>query len=312
MYRVLSLFFIVFPSLVAANTCAVNDDEKVSCNTDQAIDQSTCLNIGCCWAPVPFNEGVPHCYKSGVSASGYELAYLTANQNGFSGQLTFLGNDVAVSTYGPSLQTLSLEVVALSASSVEIKIADATQTRWEIPESIIPRPTPTGNLASAGFQFVYTSSPFSFQIVRSEDQQVVFDFQSTNFLFKDQYIEFETISNNVNSTIFGLGESTRLAQAWPVPSLITLWAADEPAHNFNTNLYGSYPVYFQLLPNGRANGAVLFNSNGMDVTLLENAINYKVIGGVVDLVVFIGPTPADALAQYTAFVGRPAMVRMSR
>ena len=96
----------------------------------------------------------------------------------------------------------------------------------------------------------------------------------------------------------------------PLGSTSTLWARDTAAAAFDTNLYGSHPVYLALATSGAASGAFLRNSNGMDVVYAEggDSLTFKVIGGVLDLFVFVGPSPAQVAAQYTALVGRPAMM----
>jgi alpha-glucosidase (family GH31 glycosyl hydrolase) len=46
----------------------------------------------------------------------------------------------------------------------------------------------------------------------------------------------------------------------------------------------------------------------MDVYLGESSLTYKTTGGVIDLYVFAGSTPAAVVQQLTSVVGRPAMV----
>lgn len=57
----------------------------------------------------------------------------------------------------------------------------------------------------------------------------------------------------------------------------------------------------------------LKNSNGMDVKLERdesgrNALEYNVIGGVLDFYFFSGPGPKEVARQYAEVVGTPAMV----
>ena len=58
---------------------------------------------------------------------------------------------------------------------------------------------------------------------------------------------------------------------------------------------------------GSAEGALLLNSNGMDVVLTPTSYQWRAVGGIPDLYFFTGPTPADVMRQYTDVVGRPAM-----
>jgi alpha-glucosidase (family GH31 glycosyl hydrolase) len=46
----------------------------------------------------------------------------------------------------------------------------------------------------------------------------------------------------------------------------------------------------------------------MDVFVRPGALTYKVIGGILDLYVFVGPTPADVVHQYYQVIGYPHMI----
>jgi alpha-glucosidase (family GH31 glycosyl hydrolase) len=105
---------------------------------------------------------------------------------------------------------------------------------------------------------------------------------------------------------FGLGESTRSAMKLS-EGTYTLWNRDAASAGFNSNLYGAHPFYLQLI-DGAAHGVFLLNSNGMDVNVADDEIVFKVIGGVIDLYIFVGPTPADVIKQYQKVIGTPAMM----
>ena len=51
----------------------------------------------------------------------------------------------------------------------------------------------------------------------------------------------------------------------------------------------------------------MMNSNGMDITVTNSSISYRMIGGLVDLYFFMGPTPHAVIEQLTYVVGRPMM-----
>jgi alpha-glucosidase len=235
--------------------------------------------------------------------SKYDLTEKRDTEYGFDGTLQLTSEDVQ--SYGLSLQKLALSVYLDKDEYLRVKITDADNSRYEIPESVIQRPKIGPALVDRKYGIEVTESPFAFKVMRNEDKQCIFSFAS-NFTFKDQFIQFSSLIDS-SATTFGLGESTRLQQHLTSGTTYTLWARDEPAAVRDTNLYGSYPVYWQML-NGQAHGAMLFNSNGMDIDLEDNTIRYTVIGGVVDLYVFVGPTPTDVSKQYTSVVGRPALM----
>jgi len=86
-----------------------------------------------------------------------------------------------------------------------------------------------------------------------------------------------------------------------------MWNLDN-LNTFNENLYGTHPFYMQYFSNtGRAHGVFLFNSNAMDVTMSENDLTWKTIGGIIDLYIFTGPTPQDVTEQYHELIGKPYM-----
>ncbi|GBG59055.1 hypothetical protein CBR_g24401 [Chara braunii] len=160
--------------------------------------------------------------------------------------------------------------------------------------------------------FSYTDKPFGFAITRHATGEVLFN--STpgttsavrTMAFKDQYLELST-ATSPDSSLYGIGESTRPDGFRLTPNRThTLWAADISSCNANMNLYGVHPYYLDLRKDGSAHGVLLFNSNGMDVQVNEDSIQYRVLGGVFDFFFFTGPSPAAVTDQYTQLVGRPA------
>lgn len=45
----------------------------------------------------------------------------------------------------------------------------------------------------------------------------------------------------------------------------------------------------------------------MDVIINQTSLTYRVIGGLVDLYFFTGPTPEEVIRQYHEVIGFPAM-----
>jgi len=285
------------------NTCALSDSAKVACGKREIFKQSECELEGCCWQPSPVKHA-PSCFAPGEVGSGYSLSNFVETPTGYAGQLTLIGE--GTKTYGADVKKLSLDIIFQTEDIVRVKITDATATRWEIPQSVIRRPIATKKPASLNYKISHQESPFTFEIIRLSDGASVFKLDD-NFTFKDQYLEIGTKRNEQAKT-FGLGESARLHQALKTNKIYTFWANDVPAFILYQNLYGSYPFYVEMSSSGQAHGAMLMNSNGMDVELLDTSLTFKTIGGIVDLYIFVGPNPVQVVQQYTSIVGLPAMM----
>ena len=62
-----------------------------------------------------------------------------------------------------------------------------------------------------------------------------------------------------------------------------------------------------LFADGTAHGMLLMSSNGMDVVITEDTMSFRILGGILDLYIFAGPTPMQVLEQLTRVIGRPAL-----
>ena len=58
---------------------------------------------------------------------------------------------------------------------------------------------------------------------------------------------------------------------------------------------------------GLTHGVMLMNSNGMEVVITSNTLQFRAVGGVLDFYFLLGPSPMDVLDQLTSIVGRPVM-----
>jgi len=259
----LLLLLLLLCQLHAQSSCSVSNADKKDCGY-AGIDETGCLQKSCCWDPQSQGSSTPWCFYADDSGGGgggsttynsYDLFGYNETANGFEAKLTKTPG-TETSTYGADITNLSLTVVYESAQIVRVKMTSADSTRWEVPQSVLPRTDATTSPAVKDYEFRYTESPFTFEVVRVSDGAVIFS-SSANLLFKDQYLELTT-AVSPDAKIFGLGESARLDHALTRDKTYTGWASDTPALLKNINLYGSYPFYLQLL-DGAASGAVLMN-----------------------------------------------------
>ncbi|KAL8463221.1 hypothetical protein ACS0TY_034023 [Phlomoides rotata] len=249
---------------------------------------------------------------------GYRLISIEHSPNG--GIVGLLQLKQRTTIYGPDIPLLHLYVKQETDNRLRVHITDAEKQRWEVPYNLLPREAApisrrsgnrtlgTAQIAGKALIFSYKTDPFSFSVTRTSNGETLFD-SYDNLVFKDQYIEISTKIPK-DASLYGLGESTQPHGIKLHPNdPYTLYTTDISAINLNADLYGSHPVYMDLRNEGgeaSAHGVLLLNSNGMDVFYRGDSLSYKVIGGVIDLYFFAGPTPLAVVDQYTAFVGRPA------
>jgi hypothetical protein len=77
---------------------------------------------------------------------------------------------------------------------------------------------------------------------------------------------------------------------------------------------GAHPWYIELR-NGTTHGVFMKNSNGMDILIRDNThtnintgmLQYRMLGGIIDLYIVTGGSPEDTVKQYTQIIGTPHM-----
>ena len=206
------------------------------------------------------------------------------------------------------------------STRLRVYLTDFSNSRWEVPYTLIPRPKADSSLQDAKIHELavsYTKKPFGFAVTRISTGDVLFNSTPptsgtdggllfNSLVFKDQYLELST-QLPAGASLYGLGESTRPNGLTLKPNnTYTLWATDTGSILVDVDLYGSYPFYLDVREGGLSHGVLLLNSNGMEVTYTGESLTYKVLGGIFDFYFFPGPTPLDVIDQYTQLVGRPA------
>jgi alpha-glucosidase len=250
-----------------------------------------------------------------AACPGYSASNVKTTATGLTADLTLAGP--ACNMYGDDLQHLTLDVTYETPTRVHVKIQDAANSVYQVPDSVFPRPsassagTSNGTGASA-LQFGYVESPFSFNISRAHTGEVLFDTSAASLVFESQYLRLRT-SLPDNPNLYGLGEHSDPFRLNTTDYIRTLWSQDSYGIPNDANLYGNHPVYFDHRGAAGTHGVFLLNSNAMDVFINRTEpagqyLEYNTLGGVFDFYFVAGPGPLDVSRQYAEVVGLPAMM----
>ncbi|CAG7728912.1 unnamed protein product, partial [Allacma fusca] len=298
-----SLLLIVAVTLVAtlgeAQQC-LPDFERIDCHPGPFTGdhKEQCEAMGCISCPAELPDwNVPSCYLP--KSYGYRMVGQPENTgNGFRVNLQ---RATSISMFGSDSEALTLETFYESDYRLRIKITDGTP-RYEVPLQVDPAQPSTGNLL---YDVEFSNDPvFAFKVIRRATGTVIFDTSLGGLTFSDQFLQISTRLPNKN--LYGIGEVEQLTfrhsfERFPV---FALFNKDQPPDG-DANMYGVHPHYTVLEDDGNAHAVVVVNSNAQEfVVLPAPGLLYRTIGGIIDIRIFMGPTPENTVQQYTEAVGR--------
>jgi alpha-glucosidase len=279
--------------------------------------ETDCIAAGCCWDATP--SALNSCFAPKINGYSYEATATSPTVS--SGTLSLIEPSGML---GPDFTNLTIDITQETADRTHIKIVPSVPLygqRWEVPETLLPRPGGVFE-GDANSQYVISSSeddpgqPMEVFVTRIENgvatNELIF-ILSKMLVFQDQYLEFVLGTPPDTAALFGVGESTRAVQQLQANSTYTLWNTDIASAVFDVALYGTHPFLIQVSATGKSSGILFMNSNAMDVSVFQsdsmgNSVGVQSTGGVIDLYVFAGPTPADVVKQFLEVVGKPAMI----
>lgn len=246
-----------------------------------------------------------------AACQGYQATNVKNSSTGITADLALIGSPC--NAYGVDIQNLTLEVTYQTTDRLKVKIYDTAKQQYQLPESLWgPQANDTLTSGSPNYTFTYTTNPFTFTVARASNGDILFDTRNQTLIFENQYIQL-TSSLPHDANIYGLGEVVSPFRRNTTNTTQTDWAADigDP---IDQNEYGSHPFYVeQRLLNGttpQAHGVFLLNSNGMDIVLANQTIQYRAIGGIFEYYFFTGDTVQKTVQQYTDLpgVGKPNLI----
>jgi len=299
-----TIYLVVLATLlicVSSQVCNISDDERFDCFPESFANEKDCVKRGCCWRASSSNAplDVPYCYY-GNGNYGYEVTDKQETATGFMLKLSLKGSGGA---YGKNIKNLVADFKLETANRLRVKIYDADNKRYEVP---VPTPDVTSKEQNPTYDVTYSNYPFGFAVTRKSTNTVIFDTRVGGLTFSDQFLQISSLLPSEN--IYGLGEHVlglKLDTKW---TKLSLFSRDAATPEGGVNLYGVHPFYLNMEKDGNANAVFLKNSNAMDIILQPTpAITYRPIGGILDFYIFLGPTPNEAIQQYTEVIGKPTM-----
>lgn len=292
--------------------CAnIRNEDKFDCYPEGEITQAACVNRRCCWKPVMTDQinksvdllpplNVPWCYYP-KDYSGFKTNKVYSTDIGFNADLS----RTTQSHYPETIMDLTLEVRYETQTRLRIKIYDPKSARYEVPITT-PIVSKAANDPLYKVNLSKSTQQFSFVVVRKDNSVALINTTGASPLtFCNQFIELSTFLPS--NYIYGLGEHRGPLLHSMNWTRFTMWNKDQPPRE-NTNLYGAHPFYLMMENDGKSHGVFLLNSNAMDVILQPSpAITWRTIGGIIDMYVFMGPTPGEVIQQYTDVIGHTFM-----
>lgn len=183
----------------------------------------------------------------------------------------------------PIVKTLKLMIKYESENRLSLKIFDANNTRFEIPdkepfpENDSGYPSKIYHKDQSGFSVTITRKPFSVTIVRKATKEIIFDTTNSVLIYSHRFIELETKI----PTPFLIGMGERNYKSKLEKGVYTLWSRDiykEVEDGMGGhNTYGVHPVYLMREKTGNFHMVFLRNSNALDFTVSEGSVNYKIV-----------------------------------
>ncbi|KAK8792779.1 hypothetical protein WA158_004943 [Blastocystis sp. Blastoise] len=298
----MKLFVLCFVFLLASSLsdqCDIPDIDRLDCLPVIHGDiQEDCASHGCCYMPAQSNMGQPWCYLP--KNFGYSTSELKREER--KDTATLLKHEETNIPYPNPVNKLHLETIYETDKRLHIKITDSEKARFEIPIELSKSEEKPENI---DYSVDYKEETFSINVSRVSTGATIFDTSIGGFMYSDQFIQLAT--RLPTNKIYGLGEHTGIPLLLDINwKTITIFPHDATCPNGYHNLYGHQPFYMGLDKDNNAYGVLFYNSNAMDIILQPTpALTFRTIGGIIDIYIFMGPTPEEVVEQYTSLVGKP-------
>ncbi|KAI4589788.1 hypothetical protein MJG53_000837 [Ovis ammon polii x Ovis aries] len=280
--------------------------EKFTCYPDSdTATKERCEERGCLWQTAQLGSKAPECYfpKEDNSYLVHSTQYSSV---GITADLQLNTANPRIKLPSDSISSLRVEVKYHKDDMLQFKIYDAQNKRYEVPVPLNIPTTPTSTYETRLYDVEIKENPFGIQIRRRSTRRVIWDSRLPGFAFNNQFIQIST--RLPSEYVYGFGEmehtTFRRDLNWHTWGMFTR----DQAPGYKLKSYGFHPYYMALEDENNAHGVLLLNSNAMDVTFQPMpALTYRMIGGILDFYMFLGPSPEVVTKQYHEVIGQPVM-----
>ncbi|KNC45946.1 acid alpha glucosidase [Thecamonas trahens ATCC 50062] len=295
-------------------SCSLPSTERIDCAPFvENVDGDSCAARGCCWSPSTsarqqgLSDMTPWCYYP--ANAGYAVANVSHGADG--SLVADLVRGPVPSPWGSDIKNLRLEVVPMSDAIVRVRISDPAEARWEVPDVVHALPPSPPAPAVYGIELGSSGAPMSLRIFRTATNVTLLDTSLPGMVFTDTFLSLAS-RMPAGYRLYGLGEHVDALLLDTNFVTYTEFARDRGTPVGTENLYGAHPMYVSLetTGTGHAHGMFLLSSNGIDVKLSPNSLEWRTIGGVLDLYLMVGQSPDHVVSLYTDLVGKPYMPPM--
>ncbi|EKX38993.1 hypothetical protein GUITHDRAFT_114873 [Guillardia theta CCMP2712] len=289
--------------------------QRINCFQDDTPSEETCVHRGCCWNPSADMPNTP-CYYP-LPANFYRLVSWTETSSGVLAVLDCDGEmrygdgrggggtrPFHIGPFGSEICPLHLYVSFESEDHLQIRIFDASKPQSMIPPYFFPdRRTKEHKAEDRKYSVKYIGYPFGLIVQREPDGLVLFNStpvpgRMNGLSFEPQFISLSTQLEE--GTIFdGLGpasstpyeskESLKTYLVWPSTS----------------NQSTSSPFLLSLSKEQEAKfGLLMSNPHAMEVLFARDSLTFRMIGGEIDLRIFVGGGSKTIVKRLTDVVGK--------
>ena len=243
------------------------------------------------------------------------------------------------SGFRDEIDEIELVVDFVDETKFRLRIIDPNDQRWTVPEPVLNLTNNPSELINPKLakNFPPIVTPFYDVFLENEGQttasvivvqrimpkrRTLMKINLNTIIYSDQFIQF-SLSHFPTKYISGLGEHYFNFRQELKHDRLTFKNSDRgKPESPGKPGYGSQPFYImtedgdtgrtsgERIPEFEdysSHGVLFFNNNLMDVILSPDQITFRPIGGIIDMIVYLGPKSSDVVSQHSAVIGRPHM-----